>query len=63
MLISDLIKKLQYFKNHYGDLDLSTWDGMVRDIKMTPCKDGGCIVLLGESKKPVELSLEIESKS
>jgi hypothetical protein len=62
MRISDLINKLQSAKEHYGDLELSTWYGMVRDVKMTPCKDG-CVILSGENEKPNELSLEIESKS
>lgn len=40
MKISDLIACLQDAKNSYGDMPVTTWDGFIERVRITPAKDG-----------------------
>lgn len=45
MKISDLVAKLEAAKSQYGDVPLTTYNGVIRDVKFTPAKDGICYPL------------------
>lgn len=60
MFISTLIAQLQHAQKQHGDLPLSTFDGMVSTVKITPCKDG-ISYPLKEGDKINEINLEILS--
>lgn len=57
MKISELIKKLQNAKKHYGDMPLTTYDGYIGEVKITAAKDG--IVYPLEAGTHNELGIEI----
>lgn len=57
MNISDLIKKLEEAKRLYGDHPVTTWDGYVQMVKLTPAKDGVSSPI--EPGSHNEISLEI----
>lgn len=57
MKISELIKNLEKAQQIYGDHPLTTYDGFVGEVKVSPAKDGICYPLKKGSHN--ELGLEI----
>ena len=56
MNISDLIAKLQASQKTYGDHPVHTWDGVVKDVKCNPSKNG--ILTIGNEVDSNEISME-----
>jgi len=56
MKISDMIAKLQQAEQEFGDIELTTWDGVISHVTFQPAVDG----VIGEaSVAPNELGMEI----
>lgn len=60
MKISDLINQLQKAQEAYGDLPLTTFDGFIGEVRISPAKDGICYPL--EEGEQNEIGLEILTK-
>ncbi len=57
MKISKLIEQLTKAKDRYGDKPLTTFDGFIGEVKITPAKDGICYPLKEGTQN--EIGLEI----
>jgi hypothetical protein len=57
MLISEFIKKLTIAQEKYGDVQLSTWDGVVSGVSLRCAVDGVFYPLKDEDIN--EISMEI----
>jgi hypothetical protein len=58
MKISTFVAKLESLKFQYGDLPVSTEDGMVVSIKGTPCRDGIYREVNGIVPEPNEICID-----
>ena len=58
MKIDTLIDQLVFQRKRLGNVDLSVWDGMVQEVRFTPCKNGVKV----DPEDADELSLEIISE-
>lgn len=56
MLISELILQLEEAQERIGDLPVSTWNGMIRNIQTDICNDGIQVYNVNDAN---EISLEI----
>lgn len=58
MKIDTLIDQLAHQRKLYGNVDLTTWGGLIKRVTYTPAVDG--IVNHDPRSKPNELSLDFE---